>query len=1187
MSTNPALLAGHLPTYSFEADSLGGADGSVVSTLGPYAVPAGYAGPTLRHDARNGLKSLVFAPGRALNVVVPPVAPPPNLSGGAFPDGVSVMAVVRATDLSSLSAPPHVGSRRTIVGWRGQWNSLDVPGGLEVYTNGRIAGSMISHPGLGYWGWNGPNGTGIVGLGSWYVLGLTCDGQNVRTFKGLNLDRTGVNDGYAAGYRQFIGGFTLGADAAFPGLQDWTGDVAAVHLFDRALTLADYRSGATWLLTRYNLPLREIAVDARIGTSGKYAFVSFRSSSTNDKAYVPRSETIPGSAVTYRVNGGSPVTPSALYYQPVTDAVPSCALVAFPLATPAAPTDAITVSIAANAIPTNEGYVDELLDGPAANYAGQFSMIPQELPAGAACKQGYNITNAGQYWTSEGSLKNLLKCSGDNYGSISVDALGYRLSPHVGLRYLVRSGSADATDGSRAVTADFAGAEFGRYVVTWEGADGSNLAIEGSASDAGQTTVTPVAGMDVLTGPTKKRYFDVARAPGQIRERPCFDLVYKAAVYVTNVEVKLARYEGTTGIYADQMIERAVGCEGWRFMDFFPTNFSNIAHPGEFAVNNSLGYGSQTRRTIPIARIDSYEGTHYATDTGLHHYVVTTTVPHGIANGQSAMIESTNGQPINVTHPSGVVNMVFKGWIGHAVSPTQFYFADYTPGSDHEVTTVPFTGTNAILSVTVAHGAPVQAACALVNETNAKVMNLCVPHAATDAAIRHLAEVCHATLLPGKKVDLELSNEVWNFAFSQYTYFRSESIRRGLVPQSANDPYPSYIARTAEMWDVFRARWVELGRSAADLAIVLNFQQTNATDARTCAVWLQANRPDIAAVKVAVAPYHYWNGLYNVPGLDYAALTVEECLDFQEAWKVAEKPWFYDAQLAQFSTRGITPTLIAYEYQWAYMGLGPEGAGATRDERWDLWNRINLAVVSHPRNYGIQMLFMKELQDRGMVLAYRYGHNGGPVYEHAVVGNGYYGTYQSGLTQVAKRGDGSDGGPDNRPLTRDALGRAKWPPRMLPAAPMGAAMSDWMAATSATPTLRADWAAVATPRTASVSSIALTFNMAVSGVSLSDVTLTRDGQAVTLTGTATLSGSGASYTLSGLATLTSAVGVYVLTLTAADSGIATTTPTLIELAQDAVRVFTVEAAPTPPSPSSLGVPQPGVLAELRARRVIP
>lgn len=79
-------------------------------------------------------------------------------------------------------------------------------------------------------------------------------------------------------------------------------------------------------------------------------------------------------------------------------------------------------------------------------------------------------------------------------------------------------------------------------------------------------------------------------------------------------------------------------------------------------------------------------------------------------------------------------------------------------------------------------------------------------------------------------------------------------------------------------------------------------------------------------------------------------------------------------------------------------------------------------------------------------------------------------------------------------------------------------------------------AAVASPRTAALASVAITFSEAVTGFDKADLVLTRDGTPVPLTA-ATLTGSGASWSVGGLADLTAMNGAYVLTVVAAGSGI--------------------------------------------------
>jgi subtilisin-like proprotein convertase family protein len=76
------------------------------------------------------------------------------------------------------------------------------------------------------------------------------------------------------------------------------------------------------------------------------------------------------------------------------------------------------------------------------------------------------------------------------------------------------------------------------------------------------------------------------------------------------------------------------------------------------------------------------------------------------------------------------------------------------------------------------------------------------------------------------------------------------------------------------------------------------------------------------------------------------------------------------------------------------------------------------------------------------------------------------------------------------------------------------------------------------PRTTAVGSITIVFSEAVTGFDLSDLTLRRDGGSNLLTGSQTLTtGDNVTWTLGNLSGLTGTVGTYVLTLTAAGSGV--------------------------------------------------
>ena len=74
------------------------------------------------------------------------------------------------------------------------------------------------------------------------------------------------------------------------------------------------------------------------------------------------------------------------------------------------------------------------------------------------------------------------------------------------------------------------------------------------------------------------------------------------------------------------------------------------------------------------------------------------------------------------------------------------------------------------------------------------------------------------------------------------------------------------------------------------------------------------------------------------------------------------------------------------------------------------------------------------------------------------------------------------------------------------------------------------------PRFTAVSSVSINFSESVTGVGISDFTLTKDGTPVALTG-ATIDGSGTAYTLNGLSSLTNAAATYVLSLKSSGTGI--------------------------------------------------
>jgi hypothetical protein len=111
------------------------------------------------------------------------------------------------------------------------------------------------------------------------------------------------------------------------------------------------------------------------------------------------------------------------------------------------------------------------------------------------------------------------------------------------------------------------------------------------------------------------------------------------------------------------------------------------------------------------------------------------------------------------------------------------------------------------------------------------------------------------------------------------------------------------------------------------------------------------------------------------------------------------------------------------------------------------------------------------------------------------------------------------------------------------------------------PALAAQVGPVQSPQSGGLASVPISFNRAVSGFDLSDLSLSRDGNGVSLAGATLSSSDGQNYTLTGLTNATSASGTYTLTLTATGSGIQDAQG--VPLFTDASGSWTTLAAPTP------------------------
>jgi hypothetical protein len=170
--------------------------------------------------------------------------------------------------------------------------------------------------------------------------------------------------------------------------------------------------------------------------------------------------------------------------------------------------------------------------------------------------------------------------------------------------------------------------------------------------------------------------------------------------------------------------------------------------------------------------------------------------------------------------------------------------------TDRPIPTDAFFGTS--------KGVPIEIAVQLSNAVSADAwMN--VPVMADDNFIRQMAALVHGQLGGTQKIYVELSNEVWNFSFSQAKYAASQGQSLWPTRPSGSGGYEYnrewYGMRTAQMCDIWRSVW----HSDPRLVCVLGAQAAwsfTATEALKCSYWTQGAPCSGHAIDaVAVAPY--------------------------------------------------------------------------------------------------------------------------------------------------------------------------------------------------------------------------------------------------------------------------------------------------------------------------------------------
>ena len=152
-------------------------------------------------------------------------------------------------------------------------------------------------------------------------------------------------------------------------------------------------------------------------------------------------------------------------------------------------------------------------------------------------------------------------------------------------------------------------------------------------------------------------------------------------------------------------------------------------------------------------------------------------------------------------------------------------------------------------------GVPYEVALKLANAISADAW-LNIPVMADDNYISQLAILVHAQLGRSQRVYVELSNEVWNGSFSQWSYANSQG--KALWPgagRHADYEGNWYGMRTAQSCDIWKSVW---GSDSSRVVCVMGAQAANpraAAEALDCKLWSGSPCAAHNIGAVAIAPY--------------------------------------------------------------------------------------------------------------------------------------------------------------------------------------------------------------------------------------------------------------------------------------------------------------------------------------------
>jgi hypothetical protein len=155
------------------------------------------------------------------------------------------------------------------------------------------------------------------------------------------------------------------------------------------------------------------------------------------------------------------------------------------------------------------------------------------------------------------------------------------------------------------------------------------------------------------------------------------------------------------------------------------------------------------------------------------------------------------------------------------------------------------------------NGVPIEVAVQLANTVSADAW-LNVPIMADDNYVTQMATLVHGLLGSSQKVYVELSNEVWNYTFSQATYATTQG--HSAFASGQGNPFDYnlnwYGMRVAQTCDMWKSVW---GSDAERVVCVMASQGANtytATQSLSCPFWKSGAPCSSHGIgAVAIAPY--------------------------------------------------------------------------------------------------------------------------------------------------------------------------------------------------------------------------------------------------------------------------------------------------------------------------------------------